>query len=1056
MKSHSSSVATTEASAYLKGRRKLPSKGSAHSVSCTRDEVVQNALAEPRLLNELQALVATSFALLIVLGSILGVRPLHSQQLRLNQYAHHAWRTEDDLPGGDPRAIAQTTDGYIWVATAAKLLRFDGVTFTPFVDKEAESGFRGTYSGLFASRDGSLWASRGRELDHLVNGKLIRYERFGVANGFVEDREGTLWVARSRVSAGQGPVCSVRSGALRCYPQLPTNTATSIAIDTDDSIWLGSTDAVLHIRNGQLLSDMPGGNRVPVHQVEALTALHGEVWAGGYKGAAYESLLRANSGRWQTVQLAGVDTRRLSVTVLHLLEDGTLLIGTEDQGIYRVSGSTVDHLDMQGGLSGNTVTDIMEDREHQLWLLTNSGIDKLRAVSVQTFSTAQGLISSQICSIQTLADGDVLFAGYGGVDRLHSGVVRRVLSGRKFPGVQATAMFQDRAGSLWLGVDSRLYRDSDRGFEEIRFVKKKDINMVLRITEGPDGTFWVNTSGSAPNLFKMRVPNTFAPEAAFEDRETDDVLGTKAGIWVGDGKGVTLLKRTGSSVFLSTPRPIELADDGESGIWISTSKKLIHWDGRQSTELSDRNGLPSGPVYGAIVDHNQNLWVSTLQGAAFIRHDEVSGFLSGSKVRLQVETFSTVDGFQADNSPFHPRMLVAADNSVWFDNVTRAQRVDTASLVHNDVVPPVQIVNVDADRHSFEIQPVMELPARTRDIRIAYTALSFVVPAAIHFRYRLEGWDRTWQDAEERREAAYTNLPPGHYTFRVIASNNAGVWNNQGASAELVIAPAFYQTSWFLILLCASILLLSWVGFRLRLRSATRQITYALTTRLRERERISRELHDTLLQGFQGLIFRFQIVLDRLPPTEAARRELEQALELSDQVMADGRNRVVKLRMGDMGHDISQSFRTLETGLRQDSTAEHAIEIQGSERGLQPVIQEELLLLWKEAAGNAFRHSRANRIVTSVAFDEAAFRLSIQDDGHGIPAAILKHGRMNHFGLQGLRERTESIGAKLVITSNEASGTTVNVTLPAALAYVPESRPSFWEAMTRKLRRAWE
>lgn len=468
------------------------------------------ALAIRRLPGRSRSAILFLFVLHPVYSLISITPPLYGQQLRLNQYAHHAWRTEDDLPGGDPRAIAQTTDGYIWVATAAKLLKFDGVTFIPWVDKEAEGGFRGTYSGLFASRDGSLWVSRGRELDHLVNGKLVRYERFGVANGFVEDREGTLWVARSRVSAAQGPLCSVRSGAMRCFPQLPTPTATSIAIDTDDNIWLGTTDAILHIRNGQLLPDATsGGDRVAVHQVEALTASHGEVWAGGYKGAAYESLLHRNGGGWQTVQLTGLDTRKLSVTVLHLLEDGTLLIGTEDQGIYRVAGSTVDHLNMQGGLSGNTVTHIMEDREHQLWLLTNGGIDKLRAVSVQTFSTTQGLTSSQVCSIQTLANGDVLFAGYGGVDRLRRGIVSRVLSGRRFPGVQATSMFQDRAGRLWLGVDSRLYRGSDRGLEEVRFVKKQAVNMILRITEGPDGTIWVNTSGAAPNLFKMSSPDMF-------------------------------------------------------------------------------------------------------------------------------------------------------------------------------------------------------------------------------------------------------------------------------------------------------------------------------------------------------------------------------------------------------------------------------------------------------------------------------------------------------------------------------------------------------------------
>jgi signal transduction histidine kinase len=332
----------------------------------------------------------------------------------------------------------------------------------------------------------------------------------------------------------------------------------------------------------------------------------------------------------------------------------------------------------------------------------------------------------------------------------------------------------------------------------------------------------------------------------------------------------------------------------------------------------------------------------------------------------------------------------------------------------------------------------------TNDLQIDYSAGSLTVPERVRFRYKLEGLDRDWQDVGVRREAHYTNLGPGHYTFRVTAANNDGVWNNTGASVDFVIAPAFYQTGWFYALCALAGAAILAALYRLRMRQLAAQIRGRLEERLAERERIARDLHDTLLQGMQGLIWRFQAATDRIPSSEPARQLMEQSLDRADQLLAESRDKVKDLRPASSeAADLAQSIAAEGKEFSGTHAAEFRVSVFGARRELHPIVREEGFLIAREALANAFRHAQAAHIEAEVGYDKIALQVRIRDDGKGIATKVLDEGGApGHFGLMGMRERARKLGAQLDVWSRPGAGTEIDLRVPAKVAYARPRRAS--------------
>jgi signal transduction histidine kinase len=393
------------------------------------------------------------------------------------------------------------------------------------------------------------------------------------------------------------------------------------------------------------------------------------------------------------------------------------------------------------------------------------------------------------------------------------------------------------------------------------------------------------------------------------------------------------------------------------------------------------------------------------------------------------------------------------DGRLWF--VTHLlQTIDPRHPLFNTLPPPVRIEQITADHKAYEIDSAgagsLRLPPLVRDLEIDYTALSLVAPEKNRFRVKLDGWDRDWKDAGNERKAFYGNLPPRHYRFRVAAANNSGVWNEAGASFDFSIAPAYYQTAWFRAICAAAFAALLWALYRLRIHQFARQFNVRLEERVNERTRIARELHDTLLQSFQALMFHFQAVHDLLPAGKG-KEALEKVLNRADQAILEGRNAIQDIRSSTtVTNELSHSVSALGEELAASSSggnrpATFRVSVEGTPRELHPILRDDIYRIAQEALRNAFRHAQASQIEAEITYGESVLRLRIRDNGKGTDPKHLNAGREGHWGLPGMRERAQQIGARLQMWSESGAGTEVELSIPGSIAYkTAQRRRGLW------------
>jgi signal transduction histidine kinase len=390
-------------------------------------------------------------------------------------------------------------------------------------------------------------------------------------------------------------------------------------------------------------------------------------------------------------------------------------------------------------------------------------------------------------------------------------------------------------------------------------------------------------------------------------------------------------------------------------------------------------------------------------------------------------------------------VIAGSQGRVWFITNHGLAWMDPAHPVHNDLAPPVLILAALENGRRFDVTPGLKLPAGATHLEIDYTAPSLTMPERVRFRYRLEGVDENWIDPGLRRQAYYTNLKPGKYRFQVIAANNDGVWNNTGAAWTFEIPPTFVQSKWFIALCAVSVLGVMWFAYAVRLRYMAERIQGRLQERVTERERIARELHDTLLQGFQGVVLRFQSVADQLSDAQAKRR-MEDVLERADEVLLEGRDRVMDLRSLDASSDLSETLIAAGQDVIINPAISFQVRTTGTTRAIHPVVFEETIKIGREAISNAAQHGHPSDIEASIDYRRRHLSLRVRDNGGGIEPAILRRGaREGHFGLPGMRERARKIRADFHLTSRTGLGTEVRVVVPAGVAYAaasPRKAPS--------------
>jgi signal transduction histidine kinase len=404
--------------------------------------------------------------------------------------------------------------------------------------------------------------------------------------------------------------------------------------------------------------------------------------------------------------------------------------------------------------------------------------------------------------------------------------------------------------------------------------------------------------------------------------------------------------------------------------------------------------------------------------------------------RVRPRLFDQFDGAQPGYVSFNGAARTR-DGRLWFANGSLLQMIDPTHIGRNTIAPPVHIEGIIADRVSYAVQNDLRLPALTRDLQIDYTAPSFAMPQKVRFRYKLEGHDEEWHDSGRRRQAFFSNLPPGSYRFRVTAANNDGVWSEAGAQLQFAIAPAFYQTGWFRAVCVAAAGAVLYLVFALYSWQLQARLRGRMEERMTERERIARELHDTFLQGVQGLMLRFQVAMEKIPQSEPARELMSIALQRADDVLTEGRDRVSELRDSTRGYDnLASALQKTGTELVSIFGTAFSLTVEGSPRPLHRLIAEEIERIGAEALNNAFRHAQASRIDVEIQYAPDSLSLRVSDDGAGFEPAAWNDGvQAEHWGLMGMRERARKIHAQLEVTSRPGQGSAVKLHVRGSIAF---------------------
>jgi signal transduction histidine kinase/ligand-binding sensor domain-containing protein len=1001
--------------------------------------------------------------------------------LDVSQYAHTSWKIRDGFTKGTINSIAQTPDGFLWLGTEFGLFRFDGlknVQWQPPTDQQLPDSH--IYS-LLAARDGTLWIGTAKGLASWKDGKLTQYAELTGQYIFklLEDREGTVWASGANVPIGK--LCSIQNSHVKCYGEDGSLGIGVVGLfeDSQGSLWVGVPNGLWRWKPGQpKFYPLPEPNGI-----RGLGEDEGGALLVGYKGG----IQRFSDGKTEAYPLPAIQG---NFTVKRLLHDrdGGAWIGTQDRGIVHVHQGRTDVFALSEGLSGENVFALFEDREGNIWVATSNGLDRFRDFAVANFGVNQGLSNAVIETVLATRDGSVWIVTNSGLSRWKSGQLttyreRHELTttgvheivGRGIPDRGLRSLFEDDRGRVWISTDRSVgYLENDRLFS----IKGLPGGAILAINEDKAGSFWIvnETAG----LFHL-VPGgeiEQIPWAALGHRDHVTTLAPdpfQTGLWLGFHLGGIAYFADGqirtsytTADGLAPGRVNDLRLDQSGVLWAATDGGLSRLKNSKVTTLSSKNGLPCDAVHWVMEDDTRAVWLHTECGLVRIERSGIDAWAAAidnnkdAKPIIQTAVFDNSDGVRITSDSFHlsPQVAKSTDGRLWFCGPDGVSVIDPGHLPFNRLPPPVHVNQITADRQTYDVSSDstqrLHLPPLIRDLQIDYTALSLVAPEKVRFRYKLEGYDRDWHEADIRRQAFYTNLPPRNYRFRVTACNNNGVWNETGTYFDFTIDPAYYQTTWFRVAGLIAFLLMIGVIYQLRLQQVAKQVRGRMEERLEERERIARDLHDTLLQSVQGLILKFHAVLKQIPDEMPAHNALEKTLDHADEVLAEGRARIQNLRVNPVSlSDLPAAFRSIAEETSQGRETMFKTVVEGHVRDLHPLVLEECYCIGREAIINALTHSEGQQVELEITYDSRQFRLRVRDNGRGIDPKILEEGgRPGHWGLQGMHERAHKVGGQLKFWSRPETGTEVELSVPGATAYQglsDKSNKKFWLNRFQKL-----
>jgi ligand-binding sensor domain-containing protein len=945
------------------------------------------------------------------------------------EWIHRTYTPRDGAPS-EVTALAQTRDGFLWLGSPTGLVRFDGVDFDASVGKQLPSP---NVYALFADGD-DLWIGYTfGGISRLRHGQLVNYSMEGLPGGsilaFARRPDGVLWAADTQ-------------GLMRLVGQHWHAVGAETGFMGKHILWMAVTDGTLWVMDTSGAYFLAAG-------------------ADRFHAAATREAQRArgripHDGEWGSMYR---DNRSV------LIDDtGALWIGAEsglERDRWRAGqhGPLVETLTPQDGLSGNMVGALLQDREGNVWVGTNRGLDQFRHAKFTSLALP-GTIRSP-----AIASGEAGELWIGSTLQEPMRVDDNGITLMPSLGKDVWCVARDRHGAIWMASDVGLRK----------WVDGKVVTVPL-----PDEL--------------QRVKDPYALYGRYQAIATDaeggvwlsvaqfDLYRLKDGIWkprggrndLPAGPAIRLLADADERLWLTYPRNhIAMIEHGAltnytaadglavgnvlaiyvrgAHVWVAGDLGVAHLEHGRFMTLAGVNGESFRATASVVETPAGELWLDSANGVYRIPADEVQRTRANPAHIVSFELFDSQDGLQSPSQQIRPgpNLRQGPDGRLWVARLNGVSWIDPQHIRRNRIAPIVSIESLHSSDVGYQLAAGLVLPELTRNLHFDYTAPSLSIPQRVHFRYQLLGVDSDWQDAGTRRQAFYTNLGPGSYRFRVQSANEDGVWSTRDATFDFRIAPAFYQTWWFDVLCLALALGMLWLLYLLRLR----QLAARELIRTAERERIARDLHDTLLQGIQGLQLRVQTWAADKSLEPRRREEMDQVAMRTRKMLTDGRDRIIALRRtGTPEIQLVAALREIGEDYASMYPARFALHEEGEPRLLWPEVAAEVLDLAREGLRNAFVHAAASSIELAIAWRAAGLCVRVSDDGCGIDEAILRMGeRAGHWGLPGMRERATRIGGRFDLRRRECGGTELSLWLPARGAFA-DVRMRLW----RRLRRTWK
>ena len=938
----------------------------------------------------------------------------------VHRYARATWGEQEGLPSALIWAITQDFDGYLWLGTAAGLVRFDGVRFVR-VDEVPPAPIR----ALLSARDGSLWIGMdaGSRVARLHGGRYTHFTEGLPAsvNMLIEDHNAVIW------AGGRGGLSWFGDGRWQPLPlaDLKADAVIGIYEDRDNALWV-ATPSGLYRRTAHAATFQPVASRFAVRSLTQ--DLNGTLWGVGMQqaiGTVLDSPANLALLAWHDINGWRVIRDR----------QGNLWIATLGSGVLRVTGAgtdrapTVEQFNTDRGLSNGVVRALFEDREGNIWVGTQSGLTRLSDNIVETIANAEQ-IGEPIRSVTADRQGSVWVGTDNGIDNF-SGAGRRHFGRRDgLPTLVTNSIHFDRRGVMWAATDQGgLSRFENGRFVPVLMPRQSPLRRLWAMTSDNQGALWLCEldlglfrwqAGRLTSLEQVPEIGRRSATAAFTDHAGRVWIGFSDGTVVAHDRG--RFRAYGAQDGLPGGRVAVIQEDSRHTLWVGTVNGLSRLNDDRFVRAGAVEQVPLTNVRAIVEDLDHHLWVGTTAGIMRLGDDTIGAAL-----------FDASDGLRGAPMSIggSPNAAVSADGSLWFATSSGIALIDPGRLERNWLPPPVVIEQVVVDNQPFDRTPHRQLPASTSRIQIDYTALSFAAPAKLRFRYKLEGFDRDWIDGGARRQAFYTNLSAGEYRFRVIAGNQ-DAWNEVGATWPFSIRPTFYQTALFnagAMMLIAAAIVSAW-----KLRG--RQVQQRFVVVMAERARVAREIHDTLLQSLVGVAFQFDaVVMDLEDTDQSGKQRLARMRQQIEAAIHEARESIWDLRSPALKRsDLASALREVGRSLC-GRELRFELSVAGRPFSRPFRIEQALLRIASGAISNAVRHAQATRLRLDLCYEPDAITLRVIDDGCGFSPDTTLH-IVGHWGLATMRERAEQLGGRLTIQSRPGRGTTIEVVAPLTIAGV--------------------